>query len=76
MNAKKLLVGPTTERMRNFRLFADEDVESVHVDSGYVYVVTADRQQTANRVRVVDVATGKVVREATPADRPIDFAFN
>lgn len=72
------LTGYSLDGNERFRLFEDEDgsVESAHVDGGYVYVVTVDRRQTLSRVRVVDVATGKVVREATPADRPIDFVFN
>jgi hypothetical protein len=71
------LTGYSPDGKERYRLFADDDrfIVSVHCDDRNAYVVSVDRQQTAARLRVVDVSTGKVVREASPSARLIDFAL-
>jgi hypothetical protein len=72
------VTGYSPDGNERFRLFANDDhpVVSVHCDDRYAYVVSVDKQQSAARVRVVDVSTGKVVCEATPSTRLFDLALS
>jgi DNA-binding beta-propeller fold protein YncE len=79
------LTGYSADGERRFHLFADDDhpVASVYVDGLYAYAVSIDPQLREpdgrdyvreSHVRVVDVATGQVIREARPSARLIGFA--
>jgi hypothetical protein len=71
------LAGYSRDGKERFRLFADNDrsIVSVHCDGPYAYVTSVDQQETAMRLRIVDVSTGKVLREGTPSARLIDLAL-
>jgi hypothetical protein len=71
------LAGYSPDGKERFRLFADDGrpVASVHCDGRYAYVASVDQRQDSARLRVVDVSTGEVVRDATPAARLIDLVL-
>lgn len=77
------LAAYSADGAQRFHLFAGDDrpIASVYVDGTYAYAVSVDPQpgETVGRarqshVRVVDVATGQVIREARPSARLVDFA--
>jgi hypothetical protein len=73
------LSGYASDGRERFRLFYNgqeqESIVSVHLDGAYAYVVTGQTpgETQRRRVRVINVATGTVVHEATPAARLVDL---
>lgn len=68
------LIGYSPDGRERFKLFGDEQAREVFADGAHAYVVTRRAPEDVKRhIRLIDAATGTVLRRATPSARLVDL---